>query len=70
LGENQIRNLGKIRAFVSNSILRDDRQHDIRSRCLEYWEVGLIIFLSFIRYSTFTFLVTRWTEKEIHETNA
>lgn len=39
LGINQIRNLKKIRAFVSNATLRDGRQHEIRSRCLEYWQV-------------------------------
>lgn len=39
LGEGQIRNLRKIRAFVSNASLRDDRQHEVRTRCLQYWEV-------------------------------
>lgn len=45
LGISQIRNLRKIRAFVSNSTLRDERQHEIRSRCLEYWEVRMTQFV-------------------------
>lgn len=47
LGVHQIRNLRKIRAFVSNATLRDDRQHQIRAQCLEYWEVRLTNFLIF-----------------------
>ncbi|CAF0750530.1 unnamed protein product [Adineta steineri] len=39
MGEHQIRNLKKIRAFVSNTSLKDPRQHDIRLRCLEYWQL-------------------------------
>lgn len=46
MGENQIRNLRKIRAFVSNSALRDHRQGDVRVQCLQYWEV--VIFLLFV----------------------
>jgi hypothetical protein len=40
MGENQIRNLRKIRAFASNSSLRDHRQGEIRTQCLRYWEVS------------------------------
>ncbi|CAF3911063.1 unnamed protein product [Rotaria magnacalcarata] len=39
LGDTQIRNLKKIRAFVSNPSLKDDRQSDIRTKCLQFWEV-------------------------------
>ncbi|CAF3385074.1 unnamed protein product [Rotaria socialis] len=39
LGDTQIRNLKKIRAFVSNPSLKDDRQSDIRAKCLQFWEV-------------------------------
>ncbi|CAF0732775.1 unnamed protein product [Adineta steineri] len=39
MGEHQIRNLKKIRAFVSNTSLKDLRQHDIRLQCLEYWQL-------------------------------
>ncbi|CAF0741182.1 unnamed protein product [Adineta steineri] len=39
MGEHQIRNLKKIRAFVSNTSLKDSRQHDIRLQCLEYWQL-------------------------------
>lgn len=39
LGSLQIRNLKKIRAFVSNRILRDDRQNEIRTNCLAKWEL-------------------------------
>ncbi|CAF3479483.1 unnamed protein product [Adineta steineri] len=39
MGEHQIRNLKKIRAFVSNTSLKDPRQHDIRLQCLEYWQL-------------------------------
>lgn len=41
MGVNQIRNLKKIRAFVSNSSLKDLRQSDIRSKCLQLWEVSI-----------------------------
>lgn len=51
LGDNQIRNLRKIRAFVSNSILRDTRQSEIRARCLEYWEVRIFLFFNKIKKS-------------------
>ncbi|CAF2931903.1 unnamed protein product [Rotaria sp. Silwood2] len=39
LGENQIKNLKKIRAFVSNASLKDYRQNEIRSQCLHLWEI-------------------------------
>ncbi|UJR28824.1 hypothetical protein I4U23_010048 [Adineta vaga] len=39
MGLHQIRNLKKIRAFVSNSSLKDIRQHEIRTRCLQYWQL-------------------------------
>ncbi|CAF0789150.1 unnamed protein product [Didymodactylos carnosus] len=39
LGEHQIRNLRKIRTFVSNSKLIDPRQSDIRQQCLSLWKI-------------------------------
>ncbi|CAF4349903.1 unnamed protein product, partial [Rotaria sordida] len=39
LGEHQIRNLRKIRAFVSNATLRDNRQNEVRSKCLQLWKI-------------------------------
>ncbi|CAF3536035.1 unnamed protein product [Rotaria sordida] len=39
LGDSQIRNLKKIRAFVSNASLKDYRQSDIRTRCLKFWMI-------------------------------
>ncbi|CAF2119309.1 unnamed protein product, partial [Rotaria magnacalcarata] len=35
LGEHQIRNLRKIHAFVSNATLRDNRQNEVRLKCLQ-----------------------------------
>ncbi|CAF4952019.1 unnamed protein product, partial [Rotaria magnacalcarata] len=37
LGEHQIRNLRKIHAFVSNATLRDNRQNEVRLKCLQLW---------------------------------
>ncbi|CAF1274866.1 unnamed protein product [Adineta ricciae] len=39
MGLNQIRNLKKIRAFASNATLQDMRQHEVRSQCLQYWQL-------------------------------
>ncbi len=41
---HQIRNLRKIRAFVSNATLSDHRQNEIRTRCLQYWEVSHLLY--------------------------
>ena len=42
LGQLQIRNLRKIRAFVKNTALRDERQSGIREQCLNLWEVSVL----------------------------
>ncbi|CAF4695389.1 unnamed protein product [Rotaria sp. Silwood1] len=39
LGESQIKNLKKIRAFVSNASLKDYRQNEIRTQCLQLWDI-------------------------------
>lgn len=31
--------LRKYKAFARNKMLEDNRQHDIRARCLEYWAI-------------------------------